>query len=369
MDKTIRPMNRTLGRLMAYYALHSPLPPDGIRSVLESSLSMLRQLDARSDTAFVLVRLSEVELFWMNDPKTAQGHLRESLRIFSETDNQWGAAYSLRWLGHASLYLGDYEAGERFGETSLAIYEEINDAHGKAIALGVIGICALKFGQYERVQTISQEILELCVAIGLRWHAAFPLILLGAAACHLGRYEEAGKYLQEGLNDAYEIPIVPTVLFGILETAPWLIAVEHKVEALEILSFLLAYPVPPIRGKLPVRDLLNKLSNELPDDLVSSTMERARSHTLESAVETCLGLLQQGTTSSEAIRHPTDQLTARELEVLHLVAGGMTNAQIAEELTLTIGTVKWYLHQINQKLGVSNRTQATAIARELNLLL
>jgi predicted ATPase/DNA-binding CsgD family transcriptional regulator len=368
MDRPIPPMNRTLGRVMAYYALHSTFSPDRTQEILENSLSMLRHLDARSDTGFVLVGLSEVALFWKNDPETALAYLQESLSIFSEVGNDWGAAYSLRWMGHASIYLGDYEEGQRFGEASLAIYEETGDTHGKAIALGVIGICALRFGQYDHATEISQEILSLCEAIGLRWHTAFPIILLGAAACHLGNFEEAGKYLHEGLKDAYEVPVVPTVLFGLLETVPWLIAMDHEIEAIEILAFLLVYPVPPIRGKLPVRDLFVKLKNELPDEDVSSATARSRTLTLEAVVDTCLGLLQQDATTPQSGRHPSDLLTARELDVLRLAAGGLTNPQIAEKLSLTVGTVKWYLHQIYMKLGVANRTQATTTARELNLL-
>jgi DNA-binding NarL/FixJ family response regulator len=51
-------------------------------------------------------------------------------------------------------------------------------------------------------------------------------------------------------------------------------------------------------------------------------------------------------------------LTARELEIIHLVARGYTNAQIAERLWVTKWTVKFHLVNAYRKLGVSNRTQA-----------
>ena len=59
---------------------------------------------------------------------------------------------------------------------------------------------------------------------------------------------------------------------------------------------------------------------------------------------------------------------AREMELLHLVADGLTNAEIAEKLVLAIGTVKKHLNNIFGKLDVGNRTQAIARARELELL-
>jgi DNA-binding CsgD family transcriptional regulator len=55
-----------------------------------------------------------------------------------------------------------------------------------------------------------------------------------------------------------------------------------------------------------------------------------------------------------------DRLTAREGEVLELVAAGLTNAQIAERLWISPGTVKKHLENIYAKLGVANRTAAAA---------
>jgi predicted ATPase/DNA-binding CsgD family transcriptional regulator len=60
-------------------------------------------------------------------------------------------------------------------------------------------------------------------------------------------------------------------------------------------------------------------------------------------------------------------LTARELEVLTLIAAGLSNREIAHELTLTLGTVKWYTRQIYNKLGVNSRTQAVARAQDVGL--
>ena len=63
-----------------------------------------------------------------------------------------------------------------------------------------------------------------------------------------------------------------------------------------------------------------------------------------------------------------EPLTDRELEVLQLIAEGLTNQQVADELIISIGTAKWYSGQIYGKLNVSNRTQAVARAREMGLL-
>jgi DNA-binding NarL/FixJ family response regulator len=61
-------------------------------------------------------------------------------------------------------------------------------------------------------------------------------------------------------------------------------------------------------------------------------------------------------------------LTKREAEVLRLLARGKTNRKIAEELTLSAGTVKIHVQHIIGKLGVSDRTQAAVRAVESGLL-
>jgi LuxR family maltose regulon positive regulatory protein len=63
-----------------------------------------------------------------------------------------------------------------------------------------------------------------------------------------------------------------------------------------------------------------------------------------------------------------EPLSNRELEVLQLVAAGFTNHAIAQELSIAVSTVKTHMKNIHAKLGVRNRTQAAARARELNLL-
>jgi DNA-binding CsgD family transcriptional regulator len=63
-----------------------------------------------------------------------------------------------------------------------------------------------------------------------------------------------------------------------------------------------------------------------------------------------------------------EPLTARELEVLQLLAAGAPNRAIAERLVVTQETVKKHLSHLFDKLGAVNRTQAVARARELGLL-
>lgn len=62
-----------------------------------------------------------------------------------------------------------------------------------------------------------------------------------------------------------------------------------------------------------------------------------------------------------------DGLTLREVEILRLVAAGMTNRQAAERLGLSIRTVDAHLRSIYAKLGIKSRSAATRYAVEHNL--
>lgn len=54
-------------------------------------------------------------------------------------------------------------------------------------------------------------------------------------------------------------------------------------------------------------------------------------------------------------------LSARELAVLEMVSTGLTNAQMAERMSLTVHAVKFHLASIYHKLGVTNRTEAAVV--------
>jgi len=72
--------------------------------------------------------------------------------------------------------------------------------------------------------------------------------------------------------------------------------------------------------------------------------------------------------AAAAVPGLVDQLTARELEILALLAAGTPNPRIAEELVVTLDTVKKHVTHVLGKLGAANRTEAAARARQLSLI-
>jgi LuxR family maltose regulon positive regulatory protein len=75
-----------------------------------------------------------------------------------------------------------------------------------------------------------------------------------------------------------------------------------------------------------------------------------------------------GIASAARLPAPASDLSQRELEVLALVAQGLTNPQIASQLFISDKTVKTHLQNIYEKLGVRSRTEAVVRAKDAGLL-
>ena len=79
-------------------------------------------------------------------------------------------------------------------------------------------------------------------------------------------------------------------------------------------------------------------------------------------------ILQAFETGRKATAALAEPLSERELEVLRLVAAGMSNREIAGQLFITTGTAKTHVHNVCGKLGTRNRTEAATRAKELGLI-
>jgi LuxR family maltose regulon positive regulatory protein len=175
----------------------------------------------------------------------------------------------------------------------------------------------LMSGDYEAVPSILQPLLDAARHEG-RFRASMEIKLLFSRYCQdKGDIPTALKWLSEAL----EIAAPEGFIRIFLDEAP----------VLELL--------PQVRETAP--DLVDAIlgQQKSPDDV-----ERPAQPQLP------------------------EPLTEQELNILALIVGGKTNQQIADELVITLGTVKWHVHNILQKLGVNNRTQATIRAQELGLL-
>src|SRR5690625_4038435 len=100
-------------------------------------------------------------------------------------------------------------------------------------------------------------------------------------------------------------------------------------------------------------------------------LKDAQPHVLVAAIEAAHRgeiVLAPGVAQRLASHQPLPELTARELEILRLVAGGASNRSIGDELFISEATVKTHLARAFAKLGVNSRTEAVSLARDRGLL-
>ena len=118
----------------------------------------------------------------------------------------------------------------------------------------------------------------------------------------------------------------------------------------------------------PVLELLPQLRETAPDLVAAILGQQQLSNDVQRPVLSEFERLVLSNVERPTLLQLPEPLTEQELNILALIVSGKTNRQIADELVVTVGTVKWHVHNILQKLGVNNRTQATIRAQELGLL-
>lgn len=107
---------------------------------------------------------------------------------------------------------------------------------------------------------------------------------------------------------------------------------------------------------------LDDVRTEL-DDVIASMHDEEAKQRLRALSRRLMAL-----TATPAGSPPPGPLTGREIEVLRLVALGMTNSEAAQAIGLMQNTVKTYLQSATRKLGATNRTQAARLAREAGII-
>jgi predicted ATPase/DNA-binding CsgD family transcriptional regulator len=364
----------TVGKLAArlgafYFSLRLAEPA---RPLLLNSLAIFTHHGARGELAHSLLRLGEVAMYLENDYPQAQQHLQKSRALYQEIGDQQGQAFALARLGMAAYYLGDFREARRLGQEALARCEGPGSRLERAVALILLSSTAIELGEYQEAKRLGLESLAIGKEIGIYYVVNHTLIVLGNATCALGEYPESRRYFCEALKMAREAWFyTPYLLVGI---ASLLAELGQKERALSLLALVLHHSAHFGMGKHIGTRLRARLEADLPPETFTTASERARALDLDATVNALLEEFSQSVqevvpSPSQSIgRDPAANLNEREREILRLIADGLSTREVAQELFLTVGTVRWYLKQIYGKLYVHSRTQAINRARELNLL-
>ncbi|MCP4360909.1 MAG: hypothetical protein GY796_23115 [Chloroflexi bacterium] len=427
VNKSTHPfLGRLLSRLR-FMQLYTAAPPAAIEADLHTSLDIAQAENDPLETAFSLLALGGFTFYLKNDPAAAMTLFEQSLSLFRAQNHGLYESRVLGWMGVAHP---DLAGLERYTRQSLAVARACGSKMDMLNSLSNLAEVALIAGdtaaaeayceeaiatademQSHIVSTHTKTLLSLVYFLRGDWETAMDLaqaglagsrklkfeMAIGYAEAFVGLYASmAGDYaLGRRLGESSKTnPVnerlglmaahwaLATACCGLeLDTAAWE-ATQAGIQLAQtacpredvgansptMTNWLLPVTAVLLHRQGKSAEAAARLAEAavLPPDQMGWMAKWAALDELKGEMDTAV--LSGEETAVFANQALIDPLTNRELEVLHLIAGGLTNRQIAEQLIISKGTVKYYTSVIYSKLQVSNRTQAVAHARELGML-
>jgi predicted ATPase/DNA-binding SARP family transcriptional activator/DNA-binding CsgD family transcriptional regulator len=302
-------------------------------SLLEESLTLHRELGSREDVIGILDSLG-VLASAKGDQEQSIAFLSEAVAMSRGTGNVRRTATSLGNLGFTTLVHGEPEKATALLDESLALFREIGDSSNIAISLMISALAALTQGDHGRVQALGAESLKLLQKAQDTQHIADCLGIMASAAGAQGSAKRAAR------------------LCGAAEALREEIGVTLQAEVRMVLDPYLA----------TARSSLGEVAWR-------TTLVEGRAMTPEQAIEYSLDigepLLPPPATHRSG--ESTTTLTPREEEVAVLVSRGLTNRQIASELSISEHTVATHITKILKRLGLNSRSRLSAWVAERGL--
>ena len=297
-------------------------------ALFEESLAIHRKIGSKRGIAHTLSQLAQVLFVSQNDMARVKAVLEECLVLSKEIGFKEGIAASHCVSGQVALLHGELVTARSQAQESVAIYREMGHRHGTAIALALLGKVAVAEGDDAAAQAFYEESLAIAREVGEKMIIASCLVELGEVVTAQEQFAWAAQLwgAAETLREAMNVPI-PQV-----ERADY----EHAVAK--------------VRSHLGAKDF-------------AARWTEGRMMTPEQALAAQGRVIvpQPAATLAPLPTYPAG-LTAREIEVLRLVARGLTNSEIAQELVLSERTVAHHLTHILNKTTSENRAAATAFA-------
>ena len=346
---------------------------------MEQALTLQRELGDKRLIAISLYYLANVERIQGEYAKGC-ARLEEGLAINRERGNIAGIAIFLYQLAKVLFFSqGDQERIHSLLEESLALSRESGDERTMTNSLLVLGRLALSQGDTIRARALAEQCVMLSRKNEMEWGMRESLPFLASVFASQGDPAKAHALYKESLEikrGAFDKELTVTALEGLASV----VAVEGKLAwsaqlwgVAEALRESLGAPTPPAMRATNERSLAT-VRAQLDEKAFIAAWKEGRSMTVEQVLAaqgrtlapkaTPISRVATSTPSAKSSTTYPAGLTAREVEVLRLVAQGLTDAQVAEQLVISPLTFNTHLTSIYGKIGVSSRSAATRYAIE-----
>ena len=378
---------RLTGALWLFWYFHGHLGEG--RRWLERALEAAERTEApRALRVPVLVGAGVVALR-QGEAQRAVALIGESLAIAREVEDHWGTAWALYQLAVFATRHGAYEQAAAYSDEALALCVSLGDEILGGLTRFQLGLVAFGAGDTSlAVARLDEEIVRFRET-GARLSLAVALGNLGLALSALGDTRRATDVHHEGLTLNRQIGVVEGVIFniaGLAVIAERSGAAEQAVRlfaAVETLEEMSGAALSP-RRTLPARPVFERslaaARARLGEIAFAAAWDAGRALTIEAAVAEALAVAPapprpaptapevaalldraESGSSSQPPRLPAG-LTPREVEVLRLLAEGMSDREIAEALSISERTAGNHVQHAMQKIGVDSRTAAAVWA-------
>ncbi len=366
-----------LGLLACWTSHNYPLA----HALAEEALALQTALNNKSGMADALLMSAYIALNQGNYPE-ARHFIEQGLACFKEAHDSWGMASALQYLGRVMLEQGDFALAHTKLEESGAISIELGYKNGIAFALGLKGHVALRLGDTATARSLIEESLALHREVGQQSGMAESLFLLAKVSQAEGNYAAARTLYEKCLallEKLNEQDLQIRCLSGL-----GVVAMEEGRPASAVLLWSVAAQMREAQGIL--MPPLDRTDYE-PAETSARTLLGAKTFAslwaqgYTMTPEQVLALQEQDITPTPpsslsppaGVKPPPptnypNGLTAREVEVLRLLAQGWTDHQIAERLVISPRTVNKHLTTIYSKIRVPSRSAATRYAIERKLV-
>ncbi|HEY1293505.1 MAG TPA: LuxR C-terminal-related transcriptional regulator [Chloroflexota bacterium] len=314
---------------------------------------------------------------YQGDGRVADRYLTEALHLWRGLGNENGIARALISLGTSAQTQNDNARAQDLWEQGLAVARNARDRVDTYWALHMLTRQAVRQCEYERAQRLIDEGLALKREQGDSFGIANSLYALAQLGWQRGELDRAGALVLDSLRLVRDFGHLRTMSFDLLLLAhitaecgqlEQSVCLFGAVDELQV-NLGDKRPVPVVLNIDPARTeaILAECRAKLTPAAFDAAWTAGQAMTTDEAVAFALSGTFSGvsTLPQDRVDHPTpadSSLTARETEVLRLVADGSSNQQIASELVLSLRTVERHIANIYAKLGARNRVEATAYA-------
>jgi serine/threonine-protein kinase PknK len=364
---------------------------EGVRW-LEEALDRALGASTEADTAVrasALVELGAI-LNEQGELDRAKGVLEEALALAQQRQDAVAIAKALTALGTRATFAGDGTVGARLLREALHRWQELGgDPHYIVTTLFFLSIAASLLEEDEDATTLALQALDWAETGGDDLLLGSAHLLLAVLARRCSEVSRAIGHIRRGLE------------VGVAFHDRWLLSVGARVElaqlgeradlarrarllgASDALGQASSAPIG-MWERLVADPNIARLREQIGRGELKEAYQQGRSLSFEEVADLARLLLEEvapppadaessETTpadqmATEPSAHPQSVLSAREQEVLRLVAQGLSSKAIAQRLFISASTVNHHISSIFHKLGVDTRAQAVAVAAQQGLV-